>query len=242
MNKTNKGFLLVIFISILMAFALPATASANSAEPPSLIIIVINPPDNLSIESVSTNNHEVATVERVAWEGYYIFYWLDMKVGDVYTFNVTTNGESFECTLSEPVNSYNNVYTLDLSTRELTPGKYPLRSVLLVPIRVLLTLLLEGIIFWLFGFRQKRSWLVFFIVNLITQGVLNIGLNIISSPLDEGLICVLIFGEIFVFIAEIVTFSKYIKEQINSRILIYVIVANLVSLLAGGLLISILPV
>jgi hypothetical protein len=167
---------------------------------------------------------------------------LDMEVGDVYTFKVTTNGESFECTLSEPVRNYNNVYTLDLSTRELTPGKYPLRSVLLVPIRVLLTLLLEGIIFWLFGFRQKRSWLVFFVVNLITQVALNIGLNVISSPLDEGLICVLIFGEIFVFYAELIAFTKYIKEQIASRILVYVIVANLVSLIAGGFLISILPV
>jgi hypothetical protein len=242
MNITSKRILLVIVLCILTAIILPETVSANPAEPPSLVIIVINPPEDLSIESVSTNNYEKATVERVAWEGYYIFYWLDMRVGDVYTFRITSNGESFESTMSEPVKHYYNVYTLDLSTRELTPGKYPLRSVLLVPIRVLLTLLLEGIIFWLFGFRQKRSWLVFFIVNLITQGVLNIGLNIISSPLDEGLICVLIFGEIFVFIAEIVTFSKYIKEQINSRILIYVIVANLVSLLAGGLLISILPV
>jgi hypothetical protein len=79
MNITSKRILLVIVLCILTAIILPETVSANPAEPPSLVIIVINPPEDLSIESVSTNNYEKATVERVAWEGYYIFYWLDYE-------------------------------------------------------------------------------------------------------------------------------------------------------------------
>ena len=165
-----------------------------------------------------------------------------MKAGDQYTFQVTSNGESYECSLGESVQHYNNVYTLDLSTRELTPGGYPFRSVLLVSIRVFLTLLLEGIIFWLFGFRQKWSWLIFLVINLVTQGALNIWLTGDGSPTTGYWIIGLIFGEIFVFAAEMIAFPILINEQKKSRILIYALIANLVSLFAGGYLMSILPI
>jgi hypothetical protein len=242
MNKTGKRFLLVIVLCMLAAFILPGTVSANSAQPPSLIIIVNNPPGDLSIELVSTDSYKRAVVERAAWKGYFIFYSLDMKPGDEYKFIVTSNGKSFECTLDEPVKSYSNVYILDLSTRELKPGKYPMRSVFLVSIQVVLTLFLEGIIFWLFGFRQKRSWLIFLIVNLITQGALYILLNIEYPTLPGDMIFALFFGESFVFTAEMFALPILIKEKKMGQTLIYAFIANLVSLLAGGLIITVLPV
>jgi hypothetical protein len=140
------------------------------------------------------------------------------------------------------VQSYSSVYTLNFSTQEITPGEYPLRSVLLVSIRVLLTLLLEGIIFWLLGFRQKRSWLIFLVINLITQGALNIWLNSGSSPLPGYLLFGLIIGEFFVFATEMIAFPLLIKEQKKSQVLLYAVFANLVSLIAGVFIISILPV
>lgn len=242
MNKTGNRLLLVMVLCMLMISIMPTTASANSAEPPSLVILINNPPDDLSIVLVSNENQPEAIVRRVAWEGYYVFYSRDMKASDNYTFKVTTNGESFECTLGEPLQSYNNVVTLDVSNRELTPGKYQFRSVLLVSIRLLLTLLLEGIIFCLFRFRQKRSWLIFFAINLVTQGALNIWLNSGGSLMPSYLIFSLIIGEIFVFAAEIMTFPIFIKEHKKSRIFIYAFISNLISLIAGGYIISILPV
>jgi len=226
----------------LLISILPTTALANSAEPPSLVILINNPPDDLSIVLVSDENKIEAKVRRVAWEGYYVLYTRDMQADSEYTFRVTTNGESFECTLSEPLQHYNNVVTMDLSNREMTLGKYPFRSVLLVSIRILLTLLLEGVIFLIFGFRQKRSWLIFFAMNLVTQGSLNIWLNSGGSLMPSYLIFSLIFGEFFVFAVEMITFPIYIKEHKKSRILLYTFLANLISLIAGGYIISILPV
>ena len=242
MNKAGKHLLLVMVLCMLMISIIPTKAWANSAEPPSLVILINNPPDDLSIVLVSNENQPKARVRRVAWEGYYAFYSRDMQASDVYTFKVTTNGESFECTLGEPLQGYNNVVTLNVSNRKFTPGKYLLRTVLLVSIRLLLTLLLEGIIFWLFRFRQKRSWFMFLTINLVTQGVLNFWLSIGSSLMSRYLIFSLIIGEVFVFAAEMIAFPIFIEEHKKSRILIYVFVANLISLIVGGYIISVLPV
>ncbi|MPM47893.1 hypothetical protein SDC9_94614 [bioreactor metagenome] len=242
MNKTGKCLLLIMVLGMLMMSILSAPAMANSAEPPSLVILVINPPDDLSIALVSNEKQSEAVVRRVAWEGYYAFYSRDMQADGNYTFKAATNGESFEFTISGPLQRYNNVFTLNLSTQELTPGKYPLRSVLLVSIRLLLTLLLEGVIFMLFRFRKKRSWLVFLAVNLVTQGVLNIWLNSGGSLMPSYLIFALIIGEFFVFTAEMIALPIFIKEHKKSYILIYAFIANLISLIAGGYIISVLPV
>lgn len=237
----NKDYKLLILVVILFTL-IPITTFANSAEPPSLVILINNPPDDLSIVMISNEDKPKAIVRRIAWEGYYVFYSSDMQVNDKYTFKVTSNGESFECTLSEPLRKYNNVFTLDISTQQLTAGKYPFRSVLIVSIRLLLTFLFEGIIFWLFGFRRKRSWLVFLVINLITQGALNIWLNSGGTVMPSYLILSLLFGEFFVFLTEMISFPILIKENKKRVILIYTFVANLISLVAGCYIISVLPV
>jgi len=242
MNKIGKRLLLVVALCTLMILILPAAAWANSAEPPSLVILINNPPDDLSIVLLSPERQQEAVVRRAAWEGYYVFYSRDMQADGECKFEITTNGESFECTIEEPLQHYNNVFTLDLSDQELTPGKYPYRTVLLVSMRLLLTLLIEGIIFWLFWFRQKRSWLAFFAINLVTQGGLYLWLNSGGSLMPSYLILSLIIGEFFVFAAEMVAFPIFIKEHKKDRILIYVFIANMISFFAGSYIISVLPV
>lgn len=165
-----------------------------------------------------------------------------MQAQGDYVFRVTTKEESFEIIYNEPIKGYHNTLTLDLSSRTLKQGTYPLRSVILVGLRLLLTLLIEAAIFWIFGFREKKSWLVFVIINLITQGVLNIWLNSGSALLPSYLMISLILGEIVVFVAEMIAFPIFIKEHTKPRILTYVLIANLISLIAGGYIISILPV
>ncbi|GKX29477.1 hypothetical protein SH1V18_19570 [Vallitalea longa] len=240
MKKSCKCFILVVILCS-MTILISLTTYANSAEPPSLVILINNPPADLSIVLVSSENRSEAKVKRVAWEGYYVFYSSDMRVNGNYKFIVTSNGESFECTFNEPIKRYNKVLTLDMSTQEFTPGEYPFRSVILVAIRLLITLLLEGIIFWLFGFRRKRSWIVFIVINLITQGALNIWLNNVCSLMSSYLIFTLIFGEFFVFLTEMIMFPILINEH-KKRAIIYSLVANIVSLIAGGYLITVLPI
>ncbi|HBV88688.1 MAG TPA: hypothetical protein DEF42_19100 [Desulfosporosinus sp.] len=249
MNKESKNCLLkikrclyVLILSMAMLSSLPVTASANSAEPPSLVILVKNPPDDLAIVMVSNEHQTEASVRRVAWEGYYVYRSRDMQADGQYRFKVATKGESFECAIDSPLQDYNNVFTLDLAQEELTPGKYPFRQAILVSIRLLLTLIIEGVVFWLLGFRQRISWLVFLTINLVTQGALNLWLNNGGSLIPSYLLIALIFGEFFVFVAELIAFPYFIKEHKKSRIMIYVIIANLLSLIAGGYIISVLPV
>lgn len=242
MNKGNKYFWAVMVLGLLLITVLPGAALANSAEPPSLVILVNNPPDDLSIVLVSNDAKPEASVRKAGWEGYYVFYSRDLRAGDKHRFKVTAEGDSFECTLDTPLQGYNNVFTLDLGERKLTPGQYPLRRGILVSIRVALTLIIEGFVFWLFGFRARRSWLIFLGVNLVTQGALNIWLNYGGSLLPSYLLISLIIGEFFVFAAELISFSYLIKEHSPSRVWIYVVAANFLSLIAGGYIISVLPV
>lgn len=147
MKKSSKNLLLGMLLCTIMILILPTTVLANSAEPPSLVILIKNPPKDLSIVLVSNESRPEARVKRVAWEGYYAFYSRDMQVNGDYTFKVTTNGETFECRIDTPLKEYNNVFTLDIPLRKLMPGTYPFRRVIVVSMRLLLTLLLEGIIF-----------------------------------------------------------------------------------------------
>lgn len=242
MNKSDKKLIITLLLCALTIAIIPVIVSANSAEPPSLIIIVNNPPEDLSIVLMSNKSQPEARIHKVAWEGYYVFYNRDMRTSDEYSFMVTTNGERFECAIDKPLKSYNNVFTLDLANQKLELGTYPFRAAILVSLRLVLTLLIEGAIFFLFKFRQKRSWMIFLIVNLITQGVLNIWLNNGGSPMPNYLIFGLIIGELFVFIAEMIAFPALIKEHSKSYILRYAFFANFISLIAGGYIITVLPV
>jgi hypothetical protein len=220
----------------------PVFASANSARPPSLVVLVNNPPEDLSIALLADDYEEQGKFRRSAWEGYYLFNSFNMRNYGDYKFKVTSKGESFVCTIGEYSHSYNEVMTLDLSSQKITLGYYPFRTVLVVSIQLLITLLLEGIVFWLFGFRKIRSYLIFLAINIVTQGTLNIWLNSLNSLMHSYFIFYLFFGEIFVFAAEIMAFPIFMKEYNRSRNMLYAFVANAVSFVAGSFMISLLPI
>ncbi len=243
MNKLRKQIVLFFILGLLLFMNVSQFAMGNSAEPPSLVILVNNPPKDLRITLVSSENKPEAKINKVAWEGYYVFYSRDLRTSSDYTFQVTANGKSFLCNLGSSLHGYNNVYTLDISKQQMTPGKYPFRSVLLVSLRVLITLVLEGLIFWILGFREKRSWIVFLIINLITQGALNIWLNIEAAPMPSSyLIFGLIFAEFFVFLTEMIAFPIFIDEYKKGHIILSTFFANFISLIVGGYIITLLPV
>ena len=96
------------------------------------------------------------------------------------------------------------------------------------------------IILLLFGFRQKRSWLVFTAVNLITQAGLNAMLT--GPDLGNYWIYGYLFFEIVVLAAELIAFLSLVKEFRKRRVALYVITANIASLIIGGMVITYLPV
>jgi hypothetical protein len=220
-----------------MVFVPSCIAYANSAEPPSIIIIVRDAPKDLEINIGSIVGYRTDKT----FESNYTFYSSELRKVADYTLHISTSGSSFEIKLSTPLKSYNNIFTLDLGSKTLTTGKSLSRSLTLLSIRIGLTLMIEGIVFFIFGFRKKISWIIFLIVNLLTQGTLYVWLNS-YSPFNNYIIFSLIFGEILVFIVEIIAFLIIVKEHRRLRTFLYVIVANIFSLIVGGYLITILPI
>ena len=86
------------------------------------------------------------------------------------TLRMWNGEESFSLPIDpEGFSRYNNLVTLDVAGKRLLYGQPWWRQPLLIFLRVSLTLVLEGLVFLIFGYRQKRSWLVFLLVNLVTQ-------------------------------------------------------------------------
>jgi hypothetical protein len=233
----KKPFLLILGL-ILMVCINPPVCNANAAAPPSIIIIVPNAPDDLNI-SIEPGNIQAHRTDKVL-ESYFSFYSYDLKSAE-YKLKITTGGSTFEVPLNAPLR-FNNIFTLDLKNQTVTEGKSFYRFINLTSLRIGLTLIIEALVFYLFGFRQKKSWLVFLIVNLVTQGALNIWLGVSTSPMQSYLVFSLVFGEILVFVVETAAFLIFIKEGKRSLISLYVIVANAASLFLGGYLITDFPV
>ncbi len=232
---------LILIVALSMLIVLVSVCYGNSAEPPSILIIVPNAPEDLEVSIGSGNTNMTANIRDKVIEKYYAFYSSELRIAKDYTVCVSTRESSFEIVLEKPLKKYNNIYTLNLADKTLKPGKLLSRSIILVSMRITMTLAIEAIIFWLFGFRNKKSWIAFLIINIITQGALNIWLNG-SAPLASYLIFSLIFMEFVVIIAEVIAFLAILKERGRGRTLLYVIAANFLSLLAGGYIITVLPV
>lgn len=230
-----------LFLLLAVVFTATTICYGNSAEPPAIVFIVPNAPHDLDISFKGENDFTEAKRMDKSFESYFYFYARSLKSTDELIFQVASGSGSYEITLEKPMKTYSNIFSLDYKTGKLTPGKLPWRTALFVLLRISLTLLIEGFIFFLFGYRKLRSWIAFLIINLVTQGWLNIAVSG-ARPYDSYLILGLIIYEFLILIAELIAFPLAVREHKAGRTLLYVIAANLLSLIAGGYLITVLPV
>ena len=255
-----------LVLAFVFCLLLPLPARANAAEPPQLSVVVLNPPQGLELSLVfSWEGQEEpvpAEATRLAWEGYYLFrpfnfpgFWegssspQDMAVALL----VETPEESFTLPLdTQFLNQdtgayYNNLCVLDLQSRTLTAGQPRWRQPLLVCLRVFLTLLLEGLLFYRFGYRRKSSWAVFLVTNLLTQLGVNVAVQALF-PVAIDFYNLLVSGiffytplEIAVLLVEMAAFALLLREHRRRRAVGYAAAANLCSWLLGGALLAVLP-
>lgn len=247
--KRNK-FICFLALSLIFAFILAPAAHGNSAEPPSLRVLVQNAPYDLTIsienEAViyEKNGRELtANTYEGRMEHIYEFYY---GSADEVVLLLQSSSGSYTVTLdSQLLTSYNNYITIDYQTREVWADKSVSRQVSLTIIRVVLTLILESLIFFLFGFRRMRSWICFICVNLVTQGILNLWINGLTvwTSYDEffALVFLLIF-EILIVAVESIFMILATYEQKRSRTFVCILIANIVSYLLGGMFIMFLPI
>lgn len=241
MKIRKTAFILLAIIVLSLAAAPPA--QANSAEPPGIVVIVNNPPEDLEISLRLGGSDELRPLHKSqsAWEAQYSFYYdgTEPRNIDAAALVVVSAEYSFEIALPDTVlSSYNNYYTLNLKTQGLTDGMTIMRGVTIVGLRMVLTLLIEGLVFFAFMYRAKRSWIVFLIVNLITQAALN---ALLYGAAGSLLLLGLIICEIGIFIVEVIAFPLLLREHGKWRAAACVLVMNLLSLFIGGAMIVYLP-
>lgn len=104
--------------------------------------------------------------------------------------------------------------------------------------RLVITLAVELAILYAFTYRQKMTYYITGVTNVVTQGILTLfTLSVFyywGGPL--GGIIVFVLGEAIVFMIEMVVFPVLFKEKPWWIALIYALVANTASLIAGILL------
>ncbi len=163
---------------------------------------------------------------------------------DFHVIIVTLDGEIYQ---SNDVTRkrYNAVFEYDVSTGEIHEllgegGKiYALGAVSCY----ILTLIFEGIMLITFGFAsKKKNWMHFFIANTVTQIILNLYLVFNVSDYDTTFIAFLHFLliEIIIFIIEAVYYLITLRKKDGARArvkaVVYAAVANLTSLIMGGII------
>lgn len=232
--------LLFITISIIPVYA-------NAAELPSITIIVEGKDAEVIVDFlndgkvIEDDGYGNISKRSLFNETYFVFYDDRTDTDTTISIRVTTPTETYEIETDSATTNYYTIYRLDQEKQLLEEGKGLKRSLVLVSTRVFITLVVEGLILYLFGFREKRTWIIFLVVNLLTQGGLNIWMNT-SHMFESYLFLNLIFTEIFILIAEIMLLIPNIKEKKSNRVLAFVFTANFFSLIVGIKLIAVLPV
>ncbi len=235
----------LLFVLTVLIFVLPVSVLANSAEPPGMIILTVGLPEDAELTLEFSQDVDFFRAQRAdrLWESQYrLFYHADMEALEGARLRVTTGEKSFTCPLPAGfANRYSTVLTLDYVNQTLSLGQSPWRQPLLTALRIALTLLVEAAVFWLFGFRAKSSWLIFLVLNLLTQGALNIFIN--SNAFSSGYWMILYYAmEILIFLGEALVMGIILRERRPLRRVLCALTANAASLAAGIALISNLPV
>lgn len=102
------------------------------------------------------------------------------------------------------------------------------------------TLLIEGVLLYVFGYRSKKSWKRFLLVNLITQGgfAVYLAVTVLNHGVSGWSLLFYIPIELVITLAEVLLDRWLLTEKGKGRAMGYAIVANIHSATAGLLLID----
>ncbi len=238
----NKLILIILFVLVFVVF-MPRPVMVHAIPPPYITISVFNPPSDLKLSIRYSKNNVTITklLERrdIAWKTeFYLWYHDFLRDRELY-YNVFLIVESLDYNFEVPLPDEGLDYTLDLKSQNLYEG-YPVwHGTFSTILRIIVTILLEAVVFFLFAYREKRSWILFLIVNLITNGALHICVGFLSDDSAAS-----IFFEIIgatVIVAEMIAFAAALEEQSRWKAILYAFVANFLSLVLGTYLLGMLP-
>ena len=102
------------------------------------------------------------------------------------------------------------------------------------------TLLIDGVLLYVFGYRSKKSWKRFLLVNLITQGgfAVYLAVTVLNHGVSGWSLLFYIPIELVITLAEVLLDRWLLTEKGKGRAMGYAIVANIHSATVGLLLID----
>ena len=156
------------------------------------------------------------------------------------TFRIAVSGPGGAQATAEPFTRtvFYTHLTYDWETNTITSATSPAGFYGLQFLSTLVpTLIIEGILLWLFGFRARRDWLVFLIVNLVTQAGLHlwIGSGAMAAGSHPLYYLVLIVAEVPILLVELAAYVFLLKEHSRLRRAAYAACANIASYALGYL-------
>ena len=154
------------------------------------------------------------------------------------TFRIAVSGPGGAQATDEPFTRtvFYTHLTYDWQTNTITSATSPVGFYGLQFLSTLVpTLIIEGILLWLFGFRAKRDWLVFLIVNLVTQAGLHlwIAADLVSIGDSALQYMVLLVAEVPILAVELAAYVFLLQEHSRLRRAAYAACANIASYALG---------
>ena len=157
---------------------------------------------------------------------------------DVYKIVIYQNDQFLIATEALEMYAYSTYYEIDFSTGTVsTPEDIKVTKtydyfseILNLIVRIVLTLVIELGLFFLFRLYTKRNFKVVLITNLLTQIFLNVVINIslYNSGYMDALF--LLFAlEFVILIIEFIAYQLLLKEKKRWIIILYPIIANALS-------------
>ncbi len=95
----------------------------------------------------------------------------------------------------------------------------------------LATAVIETPIFWLCGYRRRAEYLLFFVVNIVSNLLLNEFLA--ATPRTFPYLAAVLLGEIFVVLLEYALCSYSVRDRGGKRLFRVLLLTNMVSFVAG---------
>ena len=152
--------------------------------------------------------------------------------------------------------AFDSYFTVDLSGNKQEAGNHHIemkrsynygQELFSLVARIILTIGIELVIAWLFGYRNRNQWILLVSVNAVTQIILNVLLNVINYRSGHQMFMTYYFVfELIVIVIEASVYRSFLcedrsPERGKRQAAIYALVANAVSFVGGVFLARWIP-
>lgn len=212
------------FASYTLYNAIPHVITQNVDNPDRYMCGYYSPPEVFKIVVVLKESETIYVSEIIEKEYFYSYF--TWNLGDL-SITETRNSNQYI------IDDWNDYIVIN-NYGDVGSNTFILAYILQIVICVILTLLIEIFVLYLFGYKEKDTYKKVVYINLITQGFLQLLIVLGSINYNPAAILLItIVSEIIIFTFEAWIYRRIFKELYKDTALRYAIVANLASLAVG---------